>query len=81
MAKYALVNGHVLDGTLDKAGRMQAHDGWVVLVDGQDIAAVGNLPSSELMGYKVLDLAGAWVVPGLVNLHAHLAASGQREAR
>lgn len=77
MAKYALVNGHVLDGTLDKAGRMQAHDGWVVLVDGQDIAAVGNLPSSELMGYEVLDLAGAWVVPGLVNLHAHLAASGK----
>lgn len=77
MARYALVNGHVLDGTLDAGGRMAVHEGWAVLVDGERIVAVGDLPSSELMGYEVVDLAGAWVMPGLVNLHAHLAASGK----
>ena len=75
--RYALVNGHVLDGTLSEDGRMVPHDGWAVLVDGERIAAVGNLSTSELMGYEVIDLAGGWVAPGLVNLHAHLAASGK----
>ena len=75
--KYALVNGYVLDGTLNEAGQMEAHKGWVVLVDGERIVAVGDLPASELMGYEVVDLAGAWVMPGLINLHAHLAASGK----
>lgn len=74
---YAFVNGHVLDGTLDENGRMVAHDGWAVLVDGERIAAVGDVPTSELMGYEVVDLAGAWVMPGMINLHAHVAASGK----
>ena len=75
--RYALVNGHVLDGTLNADGRMEAHEGWVVLVDEDHIAAVGDLPTSALMGYEVVDLGGAWVVPGLINLHAHIAASGK----
>ena len=75
--KYALVNGYVLDGTLNESGKMVPHKGWVVLVDGERIAAVGDLSTSELMGYEVVDLAGAWVMPGLINLHAHLAASGK----
>lgn len=75
--KYALVNGHVLDGTLDDEGRMAVHDGWAVLVDEDRIVAVGDLPASQLMGYEVIDLAGAWVMPGLINLHAHIAASGK----
>ena len=40
---YALVNGHVLDGTLDEGGQMAVHDGWAVIVDGDRIAAVGSL--------------------------------------
>ncbi len=75
--RYALVGGHVLDGTLDAEGTMVAHDGWAVLVDGDRIVAVGDIATSELMGYQVIDLAGAWVMPGLINLHAHLAASGK----
>ena len=75
--RYALVGGHVLDGTLDAGGSMVAHDGWAVLVDGERIVAVGDISSSELMGYQVIDLAGTWVMPGLINLHAHLAASGK----
>lgn len=75
--KYALVNGHVLDGTLDENGHMTVHDGWAILVDNDIITALGDLPSSSFMGYEIVDLGGAWVLPGLVNLHAHLAASGK----
>ena len=75
--KRAFVNGKVLDGLLDDEGRMPVHEGWTVLVDDDRIAAVGDLSTSELMGYEVVDLAGAYVLPGLVNLHAHLAASGK----
>lgn len=75
--KYALVNGHVLDGTLDENGNMAAHEGWAVLVDDDRIAAVGDLPSSSLMGHKLIDLKGGWVLPGLINAHAHIAASGK----
>ncbi len=75
--KRAFVNGNVLDGLLDEAGRMSVHEGWAVLVDDDRITAVGNLSTSELMGYELIDLAGAYILPGLVNLHAHLAASGK----
>ncbi len=75
--KYALVNGHLLDGTLNANGEMEPHDGWAVLVDDERIVAVGDLATSDLMGYKLVDLKGAWVMPGLINLHAHLAASGK----
>ena len=31
--KYALVNGNVLDATLNAAGTMEVHKGWALLVD------------------------------------------------
>jgi len=74
--KYALLNGQVLDGTLDEQGKMLPR-GAAVFVDDDRIAAVGSVPSDAVMGYKVIDLAGAYVLPGLVNLHAHLPATGK----
>ena len=74
---YALVNGHVLDGTLDEGGQMAVHDGWAVIVDGDRIAAVGELSTADLVGHEVIDIGGAYVMPGLVNLHAHLPATGK----
>ena len=44
-------------------------DGSWVLLDGPAIAAVGTgepPPADE-----VVDVAGSWVVPGFVDLHAH----------
>ncbi|MBQ6490702.1 MAG: amidohydrolase family protein [Atopobiaceae bacterium] len=77
MGRYAFVNGYVLDGTLDESGVMVAHEGWAVLVDGERIEAAGELSTADLAGHEIVDLAGAYVMPGLVNLHAHLAASGK----
>lgn len=49
------------------------HDGWVVLVDGERIAAAG--PAAEVPvppGTEAVDLAGATLLPGLIEGHAHL---------
>ena len=49
----------------------QAHDGWSVLVDGDKIVAVGpNLATPA--GAQVVDLAGATLLPGMIEGHSHL---------
>ena len=73
---YALVNGYVLDGTLDEAGQMVPRSA-AVFVEGDRITGVGSLPASGAIDYELIDLAGAYVLPGLVNLHAHLPATGK----
>ena len=69
--RYALVNGVLLDGTRDMAPQA----GKVICVDGSRIAAVtdGAAPA----GYETVDLGGQYVLPGLINLHVHLPASGK----
>ncbi|MBQ1314561.1 MAG: UvrD-helicase domain-containing protein, partial [Erysipelotrichaceae bacterium] len=70
--KYALVNGIILDGTRE----MKPLYGHSVLVDGEkivDIIETGEEPE----GYREIDLKGAYLLPGLINLHVHLASSGK----
>ena len=52
--------------TLDADGRT---DGRWVLLDGATIAATGTgePPSAD----EAVDLAGAWLTPGFVDLHLH----------
>jgi len=48
-----------------------AHSGWQVLVDGERIVAVGpalTVPPDA----KVIDLAGATLMPGMIEGHGHL---------
>lgn len=71
--KYALINGIILDGTKD----MQPLTGRTVLIDGKiikDIVAADEVIPSD---YTVLDLGGQYLLPGLINLHVHLAGSGK----
>ena len=69
--KYALTNCTLLDGT----EQMQPRTGMSVCIDGTRIAQVvaGNAPA----GWRTSDLGGAYVMPGLINLHVHLPASGK----
>ena len=69
--RYALINGVLLDGTRD----MTPQTGKVVCVEGGKIAAVTDGPVPA--GYELVDLAGRYVLPGLINLHVHLPASGK----
>ena len=69
--RYALINGVLLDGTRD----MIPQTGKVVCVEGGKIAAVADGPVPA--GYEPVDLAGRYILPGLINLHVHLPASGK----
>lgn len=70
--KYAFVNGTILDGTQD----MEPLTGKVLLVDGEKIAAITD-EGADLSGYEKIDLGGKYIMPGLINLHLHLPASGK----
>ena len=65
---YLLKPAHIFDG--DSA---QLHDGWIVLVRGEKIEAVG--PASEIKvpaEAKVIDLPGMTLMPGLIDAHSHV---------
>ncbi|HET6628774.1 MAG TPA: amidohydrolase family protein [Woeseiaceae bacterium] len=50
-----------------------SHAGWVVLVQGERIAAVG--PAAEVTvpaGTETIRLAGATLLPGLIDAHSHI---------
>ena len=70
----AFVNATLLDGTRDMEPR--AHQ--TVVVEGERIAQVRDASAARVPdGARVVDLAGAWLMPGLVNMHVHLCGSGR----
>ena len=67
-AVYLLKPSAVFDGE-----SAQLHDGWVVLVRGEKIEAVG--PASEVKAptdAKVIDLPSMTLMPGLIDAHSHV---------
>jgi len=66
-----LVGGTVIDGT----GAPPLDDAVIVIEDGR-IAAFGSRGEVAIpQNGQVVDLAGKWVLPGLIDAHVHLAAS------
>lgn len=61
----AIINAHILTG----AGQ-EIPSGTVVMVDGR-IAAVGAGVAPP-QGATIVDAAGRWVTPGLIDAHSHL---------
>lgn len=70
--KYTIKNATVLDGTKD----MRERKNMTLWIDGKKIARVeengADMPDSE-----VIDLMGAYLMPGMINMHVHLPASGK----
>jgi dihydroorotase len=66
--EFVIKGGRVVDATGDRVADVLVQDGVV--------AAVGR----RVEGAPVLDAAGCMVVPGLVDLHAHLREPGDEEA-
>ena len=65
----ALIGATILDG---RGGR-PLHDG-VVLVRGRTIVAVGSREDVPLpRGTMEVDVSGSWIIPGLIDAHAHTA--------
>jgi imidazolonepropionase-like amidohydrolase len=51
----------------------KTHDGWVVLVRGERIAAVGPPAQVEIPGgTKTIELTGMTLLPGLMDIHSHI---------
>ncbi len=70
--KRAYTNGIILDGT----EHMVPQSGKAILTEGgviTDIVSDSAIPS----GYEKIDLGGKYILPGLINLHVHLAGSGK----
>lgn len=69
--KYALTNCTLLDGTKN----MVPQKGMTVCVEKNKITAITNEKAPK--GYVTYDLQGKYVMPGLINLHVHLPATGK----
>lgn len=68
----AYTNGIILDGT----EHMTPQSGKAILTEGgmiTDIVPDTAVPS----GHEKIDLGGKYILPGLINLHVHLAGSGK----
>ena len=74
--RYALTGARLLDGT----ETMEPREGLCVLVDGEiitDIVPAAACPS----GYETVDLSGKYLLPGLINMHVHLAGNGKPQKK
>lgn len=75
--KYAIINGKILNGKKD----MSAEEGLCVLVDGEKISKILPLRGANTEGYKIIDLNGKYLMPGLINMHVHLAGNGKPQKK
>ena len=75
--KYAIINGKILNGKKD----MSAEEGLCVLVDGEKISKILPLREANTEGYKIIDLNGKYLMPGLINMHVHLAGNGKPQKK
>lgn len=80
--KYVFTNGKILNGTKD----MQVQEGQVILVENERITEL--LPAEEAgkrnlkaSGYEEIDLQGKYILPGLINMHVHLAGNGKPQKK
>ena len=80
--KYVFTNGKILNGTKD----MQVQEGQVILVENERITEI--LPAEEAgkrnlkaSWYEEIDLQGKYILPGLINMHVHLAGNGKPQKK
>ncbi len=80
--KYVFTNGKILNGTKE----MQVQEGQVILVEEGKITEI--LPVEEAgkrnltaSGYEEIDLQGKYILPGLINMHVHLAGNGKPQKK
>lgn len=76
--KYALINANVLDGRKN----MEPFFGYVTVENGIITAVChGNADEKALSENKIIDLGGKYLMPGLINMHVHLAGNGKPQKK
>ncbi len=74
--KYAYINGKILSGDKD----MQVEQGLVIVTDGENIVDIAK-EAPKSADVKVVDLEGRYIMPGLINMHVHLAGNGKPQKK
>lgn len=59
---------------------MQVQEGLCILTNGEKITDIVPATTS-LTGYQVIDLQGKYIMPGLINMHVHLAGNGKPQKK
>ncbi len=72
MSKYAIINSVILDG----AKNMTEQKDKIVFISDDKIEKITD-NSADTTGYEVIDLKGQYLMPGLINLHVHIPATGK----
>ena len=73
---YAFTNGKLLDGNQG----MQVQTGLHILVKDGVISDI--VPdTADVTGYQRVDLHGHYILPGLINMHVHLAGNGKPQKK
>lgn len=75
--KDAYINGKIIDGTKD----MQVKEGYAILVEQGKIKNIVLQEEADLTGYNIVDLKGNYIMPGLINMHVHLAGNGKPQKK
>ena len=65
---YAFRNGKILDGTKE----MKIQQGLCILVENGIITDLIPDANADLHNYKVIDLHGQYILPGLINMQNRL---------
>ncbi|MDO4622070.1 MAG: amidohydrolase family protein [Eubacteriales bacterium] len=76
MQTEALIHAAILDGTKE----MQPQYGRTVLIRDGKIEKIGE-DGIDTTGYEVIDLRGAYLMPGMINMHVHLPATGKPQKK
>jgi imidazolonepropionase-like amidohydrolase len=74
--KYAFINGILLDGTEN----MVPEKDRIILVKGDRIENI-RPAGTRIAGYETIDLKGQYIMPGLINMHVHLAGDGKPQKK
>lgn len=75
--KDAYINGKIIDGTKE----MQVKEGYAILVEQGKITNILLQEEADLTGFNVVNLKGNYIMPGLINMHVHLAGNGKPQKK
>ena len=74
--KYALINGKILNGHKD----MEVEIGKTIFIENEKIVAIESYRNLD-KSYQIIDLQGKYILPGLINMHVHLAGNGKPQKK
>lgn len=74
---YVIRNGIILDGTKE----MKPQYDKAIFISGDRICRIAEEPAEIPEDCRVIDAGGAYVLPGLINMHVHLAGNGKPQKK